>query len=82
MLPSGQRRPDPVQVTGDLRNGILHEFGSWGLVSEENLRPLTGLFPNFMTCQSHVGPNRSSRTIHVPVPPNKYFSCTHHHCTT
>jgi len=37
------------------------------LVSEENLCPLTGLFPNFMTGQSHVGPNRPSRVIEIPV---------------
>src|SRR3984957_941896 len=81
VLPSGERRPDPIQITGDLCNGILHEFSSWGLVSEENLCPLTGLFPNLMAGQSHVGPNRPSRMIEVPVPPSKNSLCTRHHCT-
>ena len=81
MLPIGQRCPDPIQVTGNLCNGILHEFGSWGLISEEKFRPPTGLFPNLMTGQSHVGPNRPSAAIEVPVPPSRYSRCTRHHCT-
>jgi hypothetical protein len=73
--------PDPIQVTGNLRNGILHEFGSGALIGEKSLRPMTGLFPNPMTGQSHVGPDRPSRTIHVAVPPRKSSPYTRHHGT-
>lgn len=71
VLGGGKGRADTIQVTGNLRDSILHQFSGWALISEENLRPLTGLFPNLMTGQSHVGPNRPSCTIHVPVPPGQ-----------
>ena len=81
MLPGGERSPGPIQVTGDLVNGLLHQFRSERLIGEQNLRSLTGLFPNLMTGQSHVGPNRPSCAIRVPVPPSEHFPCTRHHCT-
>lgn len=81
VLPGGQRCADPIQVTGDLRNRILHQFGRGPVIRNEKMCPLTGLFPNLMAGQSHVGPNRPSCAIHVPVPPGKSSPYARHHCT-
>jgi hypothetical protein len=80
-LTGGQGCADPIQVTGDLRNRILHQFGRGLIIGQEHMRPVTSLFPNLIGGQSHVMPNWPSRTIHFPVPPGKSAPCTRHHCT-
>ena len=46
MFPGGQGRPDPIQVTGDLRYGAPKR--QRGHDQREEQCPLTGLFPNLM----------------------------------
>jgi hypothetical protein len=78
MLLRGFRRPNAVEIARHLRNGIFHELRSGAMIVKQGPRPLTRLFPDLMARQSHIRSNRSSRLIHVSVPPNKYSPCACH----